>query len=89
MTDDNGADFTVDYLITKSSHKLKDGSTCYGIRVQKSPAADESSNYEALGCFTNESNARLLIEKLYEHTVTPAGAEEVVDILLDKCPFEY
>ena len=87
--DANGCNITVDYFITKGNDLLNDLECNYGIAVEKSPKTDKSDKFVATCCFKDKSNAKILLKKLFDYSVTPVSAEETIDVLLDKCKFIY
>ena len=87
--DANGCNITVDYFITEGNDLLNDLECNYGIAVEKSPEADKSDKFFIACCFKEKSNAKILLKKLYDYSVTPVSAEETIDVLMDSCEFIY
>ncbi len=85
----DGFSFSVDYFITEDSGIISDLVCPYGIFLKKSPYCDSRDVYSAERCFVNEDNAKLLISKLAEHSVTPVSAGDSIDILMESCDFKY
>ena len=85
----DGASFSVNYFITEETDTVS-ASTCpYGICLEKTPCRGMCDVYSATGCFLRESNAELLLEKLYEHSVTPVLASDSIDNIMENCDFKY
>jgi len=89
LKDTNGCNITIDYFITEGNDFLNDLTCNYGIAVEKSPKADKSDKFIATCCFKDKLNAKILLEKLFDYSVTPVAVEETIDILMDKCEFKY
>ncbi len=89
LKDVNGCNITVNYFITKGNDLLNDIECNYGIAVEKSPEADKSDKFIVACCFKKKSNAKILLKKLYDYSVTPVSAEETIDVLMDNCEFTY
>lgn len=89
LKDADGCNFSVSYFITEDSCTVSDSGCPYGISIEKSQCGGESEVYSASGCFNNESNAKLLLKKLSDYSVTPVLACDSIDILLGNCNFKY
>lgn len=87
--DSNGQNITINYFITEGYDFLSDTSSKYGIAIEKLPEYDSLDNYVASCCFKDKSNAKVLLSKLKEFSVTPVLAEETMDAVLDCCEFNY
>jgi len=85
----DGGSFSVNYFITEETDIISESICPYGISLEKTPCRGVCEVYSATGCFIRESNAKLLLEKLYEHSVTPVLASDSIDILMENCDFKY
>lgn len=74
--------FTVDYYITFDSSTVDEPGSLYGIAIEKHEGA-ENETFNASCCFTKYLPAYALIEKLSRHGVTPVGAEETIEVILE------
>ena len=74
--------FTVDYYITFSHGTVGESGPSYGISIEKREGENVES-YDASCCFYEYSPAYALAEKLARHAVTPIGAEETIEVILE------
>lgn len=77
-----GKPFEVGYYITMESGRLNDFSPGYGIIIEKCDQGDIEV-YEATGCFYEYAPAFAMAEKLSRYSVTPSGAEETIESILE------
>ena len=85
----NGFRFRVDYFITESRSILSDNNCRYGIYIKNNPCCCPEDIYFAPECFKSEANAKILLDKLNEHNVTPVCAGESIDAVIGSCDFKY
>lgn len=82
MQSENGNSFRVEYFITKESGKLNELEPGYGLLIEKLEM-DAVEIYEAPCCFHEYAPAYAMAEKLSRYSVTPSGAEETIESLLE------
>jgi hypothetical protein len=89
IRDEDGSYFRVDYFITESHSKLNDTGFRYGICLRKNPCECPGDIFSASGCFMDEANAMVLLDKLHEYKVTPICACESIEAVIESCNFKY
>lgn len=82
LKDESGKTFTVEYYVTVDSSKLEEPEPAYGVLIEKFDLESPES-YEASCCFHEYGPAFAIAEKLSRYSVTPSGAEETIESLLE------
>ncbi len=73
--------FRLNYYITRDSSRLRDDNPTYGIIVEKE-GGDATEVYEAGNCMLSYEEAESILAALHVNTVSPACAEETMEIIL-------
>lgn len=76
-----GRRFRLNYYITDDSSKLGESQAVYGIMIEKE-SDPETEVYEAACCMRSYAEAERMLASLCANTVSPACAEEAMEIVL-------